>query len=924
MTNETGPRPIELTGGGINPTLKSEGNIMPDTPGGAEATPRPLTPEQIQAGVGQWVNFWERQGQGANIDPHALSSARLAVESGNLPPSEAEGERDSRSRSSESDRRIISVLSKPDVLAELTSPTPDFSKDTPGLTVLRRFIKELDPADRDEKIAHFADYISNPDWENLRREMGLEISTESKKLLFEWTLENIIGLPEKGSHEADYRNGISDIYTQNNLSKLKAFSSNNFDQEFATYIGDLIEFRSTAHELRRSLTQGDAYKEFIQKQLKAHGLDFILNDIAGISEVVSLWETFTSLKAAQRRTWLDEGDYKDIQERIKTVAHALQSKGQLTKNGRPLADWEVDRALAVGATFFRGTQRFAMYSSVGELPPGAAQRIGSHKDEYIVRTMAQFKVTAVRYFNEGGPGEFLKHIRERLRGGGGVLSNENSLFGIKDEAWLYNGLGALDIESHGWRAHLMFFGDTKVNIDRGGETLLQYFTRKAIEHGSHFDEALGWEHGPGESKAFAKSVEDAILGQRLYLSTLIKHGFWGAMDDKNTKENKKQHKEGSKEKLQRMLWQKVAMFDPMGIASLSPDVLNGLSPQERKTWTDLYHKMGIASIVRLNLETAGDDPDPNVPEKPGVPKSSGYWKKDGKRVERTGAELKAEKEAFLAAVDGRNDSYKYQIIDRYFGENYGNELKPEEIEVIKKVINAGVDGKKGAEYLESVKLPFAFLVNDTPKHVAWDKTGEGEAGLGDENLFRILLSDQGNLIAGYNEMNGMVENPTHGAIEHLSKAVESIGQVIGRHDAQKRIEPFILAYLDMAAERPTAWAFGGLVDFYNRLPVKNKRTPWIGNSEFEKYWRSSGLSFDEEDRAAFLESLARLEAISTDVSKGVTTSQLARLKKETESWGLWTNWKFIKIFILIFGPVVGLQLVKSLVPKELWDSVGIK
>ncbi len=958
--------PNELTGQSINPTLESGGNIMTDAPGApTEGPPRPspITPEQVQQGLNRWIAYWQETG-GA-ITPDALSSARLAAELGQLPPA-AQAERvggqerpvraqrtrreagrqnidDQAEDAAENERSVIlegvrdqegtrrffeemtSVLTNPIITQELRKDAPDFSiPEAPSngeseerrlkreaILKLKTFISGLDPGG--SELPLFTRFVTSPDedWERVRQQHNIEISTPARRLLFEWALENIIGLPEKGSHEANYREGVGDLNIQGNLTKFRNMSWNHFDPEFATYIGDLIKFREIAHDLRLNLTQGENYKKFIGEGIKAHGLDFMLNGLAGVSEVVSLLETFSALKASQRREWFNKGDIDDIRRQAKEVMTALQRTGQLKRNGRPLTDWEVERALAIGDTFFAGVQRYAVYSAIGSLPPGTAQRIGSLPYEYIVRNLAQFKVTAVRFFNEGGPGEYLRRLRERLKEGKGLVANDKSLFGISDDAWAYNGLGAYDIESHAWRMHLMHFGDMRVNIDRS-ETLLQFFTRKLIEHGGNLDKALGLEPGsPEEQKKFAEEVQDAILGQRLYLSSLIKHGFWDGMD------KKKGEVEGSREKILRKLWQKVAMFDPMGIVSLSPAVLNELSTGERQIWERLQGKLGIASVVRLNLETAGDV------ERPGIPRNSGYWR-NGERVDKTSAELRAEKEAFLAALNGTNDAYKYQIIDRYFDdEKYGNGLKPEEVAVIKKVIDAGISSTDGASYLMKVKFPFAFLINDAP-HTAWDLTGQAEGGLGSENVFRILLTDQANLVAGYNEMNTMVENPTHGAIEHLAKAVESIGVVIGRYTAQERIEPFILAYLDMAAERPTAWAFGGVVDFFNKLPVFNKAMPWIGNSEFEKYWRSSGLSFDEEDRAAFLESLARLEAISTDVSKGITTSQLAKLKRETKSWGFWTNWKWLKIFTFIFGAEVALQLVKTLVPKELWESAGVK
>lgn len=83
----------ELTGQSINPTLESGGNIMTDAPGGAEAPPRPgpITPEQVQQRMRDWVSYLQRTSQ--EIDADTLSSARLAAESGIAAPAlSAEGQ----------------------------------------------------------------------------------------------------------------------------------------------------------------------------------------------------------------------------------------------------------------------------------------------------------------------------------------------------------------------------------------------------------------------------------------------------------------------------------------------------------------------------------------------------------------------------------------------------------------------------------------------------------------------------------------------------------------------------------------------------------------------------------------------------------------------------------------------------------------
>ncbi|MBI4097752.1 MAG: hypothetical protein HY426_01825 [Candidatus Levybacteria bacterium] len=810
------------------------------------------------------------------------------------------------------------ILQQENVRTILESPNPDFN----NLPELKEWIeRNANPSSRD--YLRLVSRLINP--------QGVNISKESKKLLFEWMTEEIIGLPEL-SPESHYN--IGGYVARDNVTGLQS-SSRDLGDEFARYLNSLIEVRQMAHELRRNLDNQEEYKKFVGAGLKAQGLDFMRNKIVGAREVLALYESFTAQKVAERKEWLNNGDLEDVDNQVKNVLRTMQTQKKLKKTikegeeffERPLTDWEIERALSIGKTFFAGTQRFAMYSSLGNIPPGSADRVGSLPYEYIVRTIATFKLAGARYFASApGPKEFLKKILGNLKRDKNAASNDKTLFGIGENAWLVNGLGALDMESHGWRSQLMFLGDVKIRVNGEEIILLQYLdevTRRiSVKNDVGYDSALGFEAADEAKKnkirkEVAGEIEKIALGQELYISSLIKHTGELVPGD-----------------LKKKLWVKRAVFDPMGIAAMRPDVLKNLSANERTIWDALTRgyeldesgnirkdadgkpirkasKIGIANLARLNKE------------------GGKYFQTDEEgrivRVTRDSSDLERNAQEFLNALDtkeevdshgkkklvvaGVKEEYKYKFINEYFGEEYGNTLSDPEKVVLKKVLDEAV---LASNYLSEAKLPFSFLANDIP-HAAIEQTGESYAGLGTENIARILGSDQANLVEGFGEMNGLVENPVKGSAERFSKAVEAIARVHSRDGAQKYMEPFIKSWLEMAQIYNGA-KWGELLYRLTRKPT----------SEMEKYWASSNISYDEADANDYLISLARNGIISSDISKGLSESQLERLRKELKADRGANLKRIARYLILMMGPLLGIAIVRALFPKEITEGLGIK
>ena len=321
-------------------------------------------------------------------------------------------------------------------------------------------------------------------------------------------------------------------------------------------------------------------------------------------------------------------------------------------------------------------------------------------------------------------------------------------------------------------------------------------------------------------------------------------------------------------------------MDPLAVASLRPDILDSLNPTEKDTWNKVIRKLAMATTVRLRKE--GE-----------------------KYFDSTSGERKAQSYAELEKGARKITSDQSALIDevlgKYFGQEFGNELSEDEEKLLRKVIGLGI---ARAQNLSKTKLPFTFIINDAP-HVAWEKTGEGGGGLGDENLFRILLSDQGHLVNAYNEWNSAIENPADGKFaEHCIKSVEEEKLVNGRPSSQRNIEPLVKTWLKLASTNTSSLWIGGL--------QKILRRP---TSEMTRYWYDSHISYDEEERGIFIEMLAQNGALSSDKSKG--ESQADRVKHETRADVPANIRKFARMIILLLGPVAGMEFLKLILPGDI-------
>jgi len=653
---------------------------------------------------------------------------------------------------------LSSHLSKPDVKALLESVNPDF--DQAGISEfderysedIANFVKfigknvESGGGRRGSDLLTFANIVSANERINFEfndNQVDLELSTTSRKILFEWAVEKIISVPDI-TPDSQYR---LDIQAEGEKTALLQIAIKNFSEDpaFIHEIGALMETRKDFHDLRYALPNGEAYKKFLA-ELRTNGLHYASNRMAGVGQALRFHERLNSDKLSRVKMWFSSGDISHIDKQVEDRMWTLWREGGLTKEGRKLTKWEVKRAIQIANTFFNGTQRQAIYEGAGEVPGAGTSRIASTKNEFISRSLYPFKTAAIRYFASiPGSARLLDHFARR-RGEQEDAKSGNkskSIFGLKRGTVIANQMGAPDLRSHGWRNPIMHF--TGIIINRG-ETDNISLLELLNENGANISEDTTFN--PPEAKLnITPDVESSVLGQTLNLSALVGYDALPAS-------------------MRAKLWQKRAIFNPSALVAFRPEIVK---ESEQEMWDKIAPHLDIAHSMWVDNEY-----------------ETKY--KGGMGMDQ----LRQEHGSFVSGIN--SGSYRHQIINQDYLQR--NLSKPQ-LEFLKTVIDRGI---VEAEYLSEAKLPHIYDLDDTP-YVSWHTTeenGESIRGLDDPNMFR-MFNDQANLQEnGWAPFIPMFANLSKAKnFEWAPQSVEGLAAVLGLEKAQEWNEPMVLAVIDM-------------------------------------------------------------------------------------------------------------------------------
>jgi len=391
-----------------------------------------------------------------------------------------------------------------------------------------------------------------------------------------------------------------------------------------------------------------------------------------------------------------------------------------------------------------------------------------------------------------------------------------------------------------------------------------------------------------------QATVEAIMGQKLYLSSLLMYDYLPGF-------------------VKQALFRKIAILDPLKMAALRPDILEGLSPQQRETWRGMEQKLVLGDMRRLEREKA---------------KLYFTEREDGSLEHhlQTAAELHEEAEK-LIDFSGRipilrnpsNDT-KYQLLARdaqghflYFGEHGLTE--PEEA-VLKKVIDAGIQDAVIQSAAET-HMPQALMLSDCPR-TAWSKEEDGVSGLMDADMTRNSIFDGEGYRKAYEEgLKPLVEVPNIGFEEKLKAFKEKIEDPDGEYPAQKSSIPILQAWIRYAS---TYRFVSHVKEIYRALGIPT--------SESEEYDYQAHISLDAKGRESVYDGISAMSIVSDsrnqyDQKGRLLPSLLQQAKSETGSTKKHVALREATFIIKLLVAVFGLEFVKTMFSQEQLKELGI-
>lgn len=722
------------------------------------------------------------------------------------------------------------------------------------------------------------------------------------EFMMEFAMERIINVgdiapqeqyPQFDLYETDSLNRITQVARKYDESRIRANGEMNPTNMFS-YLVNLRAKRTAMHELFRGMKDRKTFLGLVTQLLRRNGLRFVEKDIVGVSGTQIMYEQIlASALSLKKQGWLTDQDMARADDTVQKLMSA--DKSTIEKRikigdrvvSRKLRDWEVKRAFYMGRSLNAASQRRAVYVVWGELPENADLLYKSVESELAVaRALAPIKLVPHRFFGQPVAKRMIKLLLEELRRDtkddqlkddkyGFLLNNKPmGLYGKSQDATSSLDMLISDPKSNSWRARLMFLKQKgyEIMVDGKQMSLGDYLDDVAKKHSGDKDK---WDNSHFKSEDFNEKLRDdgILLNQRLFLGILMRY-------PKLDPENKA------------AIWKNVARLTPSRIVALFPDETMSIVGGE-KTWLELRDKLFLAERARVQHDA--------------------YVLKERARL---GAVLGNVDSSEAEKAQARNELSvlgDVKDLDKFFGEDYAN-LTPEEIDIVKKLQDFGSEegeysetGKhkdlKVAHRLSKIEFPFTAFLDDVPE-TGWEE-------LTDEDYDRILVNDQSAYEEGYGHLIGLLANPIHkpeDIVKIFTEAIHKISGPPGLETAQKKMEPFVMAYFRVATERRMAKWMGFVMKSTGRA-----------RSDIEEFNLQANVALNEEDIMTISKGLAQNEVIADDPHERDN-------KKRTQFWRILQKAKAdrkgqfkmkLRILALLFGPV----FVKSFIAS--FDSKGM-
>lgn len=684
----------------------------------------------------------------------------------------------------------------------------------------------------------------------------------------------------------DYRESMT-LYAQSNLDALLGYLSRTDPKQYNHFLS-LRTAASLFHGMNALVRRGDI-SQLVRTAEAINYQHFTqMKEIEGVGDVMRLYdEKYQEFLAKNER--ISTEDYEELKKEVENSFRALNETGlarseyENERTGTPqkkwkMEEWEIQRALNVGRTFFNLTFRSAERIATGQIPVGA-QRFAGFPMEQASRLMNWFWTS--ERFGIAEPRGGVDFINRMKRNFHEFLEFKKRKLG-KNEIVEFGGMKTNSLEDAGmfstsgvyssWRIETMLFGQMKLGDLAPGEE----DTRQTLR--GWLDDEISWKGltpkekkegkwvpkqgvKPGDKQTrgtwiaqirgelkngdeLAEFLTPVFEGANLGMGVLLKHV--------NLSEEV-----GYKSRVK--LWEKVAEKNlPLMVDYLSKIQFEGeKNPQDR---------------IRPAEWTRGEEGSEERKE------GDKKWSEFKKRIMLDHAwKLKR---ASGSAVLERSP------LESSDPELY---LRAQEEQIINSVRE---QGKALAPHLADIVFPYLPFMNDVPFDLL-DYRGPGETF-----YTRRAKGDLASYASAEEAATKIMDNPggigAEKAIEHFHDIERGIEMPSGAVDAQERVYPMFSAWLEFVETTP------GQRQLIYKTMNQLLRKP---TSIAQKWAGMDAESFDEHQMAKILETANQTGILSHDL--------YLEMKEKKNLTLFWIMWALFRDFILMTPAVAVWEIGKK-------------
>jgi len=672
-----------------------------------------------------------------------------------------------------------------------------------------------------------------PPDDNIMPDVVMEVISSDRAMYEEFVSKLIVTDLEDEQHQ------VRSFYGSSNLEKFIRVSRKIMPEDERGRLINLIEGNRVFHDMNYIIKKNfDQFGQMSEGLLSKHFEAICQTE--GVALAIRKYdEIYRKILSSKKR--ITEKDYQEIDGKVRKKLVDINNSGRIKGiDGGSLQDWEIFRSLIYARNYHRITLRAGEQIMLSELPEqGDPSLYASAPQKAITGLMNALKYTVFRFrINEtqGGP-EFidmaLKESSERK------IKTKNGTKGRKETR--LKRLEGTSVDQREFQATIATRG---VHATwRNAETMLRLIEFKDIDgrttnivqflqdHKYEIDKLKDLSKRGVNKEEIEKQTEELfkpfIKNTNIALGILLSPSGISLTPE-----------------LKNIMWKKAAELNPLVFSSLLtrlevdegqglrmlsekdfiPDVMSFEEILIKNGWTTSEEQKqalggGAFRKLRNGYEEKVKELEKLEAIKPGKRSNHHQERVDELRKVITGERIEiSRREELLAELlsdgrwealsnklsianelrvseeelrlkEGKIDSLVEKNVFDYLTKEYNIAISPQERVIIEEIIK---NGKVIAPDLAKIRQSQAWFLDDAPIDVAdWSNIGQ---------FYDRQTGDLGNFNKAGQAIVKIVDNPFGQSQEEILKAfkdaVDGIGNVLGRDQAQDKVEIFLKSYLN--------------------------------------------------------------------------------------------------------------------------------